>query len=921
MNVSRLEQIERLYQAAADRPADERVRFLDEECGGDVELRQEIESLLSYNAADASFLDSPPALLAAEMFSGDGRPTDLAGKQIGNYRIRNLLGVGGMGEVYLATDVRLNRPVALKVLAESIVDDPDRLMRFEREARAASALNHPNILTVHEFGESNGLHYLAAEFIDGTTLRQRMLAGQLKIEEALDIAIQAASALAAAHESGITHRDIKPENIMLRRDGYVKVVDFGLAKQRSQSFEPLDAGSEDPTHALLDTEPGVVMGTDAYMSPEQARGRQIDHRTDIWSLGVVIYELLAGQRPFAGETRADTITAILAYEPKPLSSLTNDLPAELHWVVSKALTKDVEGRYQTAKELQVDLKKIKRSFEQGEGLSEASGKSSMSADKGGSPQAHSTLETGVKTAEGNGKGTARNQGASGRLFSLAGSFISQGTGKAAPATVAAAILLLASVFGLAIYFGFAASRSAAQIDSIAVLPFENLTGDPNLTYVSDGLSEGLIDHLAEISQLKVISRRSSFNFRGSDSSLRDIAEQLGARAVVTGSVTQIGDELAVRIDIVDAVEDRHLAGGQLRRKAGELISVPNEMVQTVVNSISLKLSDDQSKRFTVVHTDNSEAFRYYLSGLVALNGPQDVRGPALEYFERAVQIDQNFAAAHAEIAWINWALANVSESPVESMSKVRASTERALAIDPKLAKGHVLRALLHEYEFDWQGAERAYRRAIELSPNSDFARNNFAFFLSIMGRHDDAFAELEEQRLRDPINKRLALLQKGILLTQARRFDEAIAVYADAQALDPAREIPQFSIGYAHAGKGSYTEAVEYYKRSVQLLGGEDKYSQPLVYLAATYAKVPGQGEEALKILDRIERMEGYRSPALMAFVYGALGDTDKAFSHLEQAYADRDILLRYIATGYEYDELRGDARFADLLRRTGLSK
>ncbi|MCU1267465.1 MAG: serine/threonine protein kinase with repeat [Acidobacteria bacterium] len=482
-----------------------------------------------------------------------------------------------------------------------------------------------------------------------------------------------------------------------------------------------------------------------------------------------------------------------------------------------------------------------------------------------------------------------------------------------------ALILFALIASAAYYFFVAASNR--EIDSLAVLPFENLTGHPDLAYLSDGLSESLIDRLSELPQLKVISRNSSFKFRGPNIDVRDVASQLHVRAILTGSVTQVGDDLVIRFDIVDAPDDRQISGGQYRRKVGDILRVQNEIAQTASEQLRLKLTDSQSRRLAEKGTEDSEAYRYYLSGLVELNGPQFVQSRALEYFERAVTLDPAFAAAHAEIAWVYWSQANGSGDPREIMPKAKLATERALAIDPNLAKAHVVMAMVKEYEFDWAGAEREYVRAIELSPNLDFARNNYAFFLSVMGRQDDALAELEQQRIRDPTNQRMILLQKGIILSQARRFDDALLSYEEAHAVEPGKDVPNFSLGYAYAGKGSFSEAAGYYKKSVDLLGGEGKYSQPLVYLAATYAKLPDKRGEARAILTRIEAMGGYISPALLAAAYSALDDNDKAMELLERAYVNRDLLLRFIKTGYEYDGLRADPRFVDLTKRIGLSQ
>ncbi|HYE12923.1 MAG TPA: protein kinase [Pyrinomonadaceae bacterium] len=839
--------------------------------------------------------------------------------RLGRYEIRSQIGAGGMGEVYLAEDTGLRRKVAIKVLPESLAQDKARLRRFEQEAFAASALNHPNILTIHEFGAEGGTHFIASEYVDGATLRARLLHAPFTLGEALDVAIQIAQALAAAHEAKIIHRDIKPENIIVRRDGYVKVLDFGLAKLGEHVPSAASAGSEHPTKPLLRTEAGKVIGTAPYMSPEQARGIPLDARTDIWSLGVVIYEILTGHMPFSGETRTDVIVSVLSREPLPISSYGRDVPPELVRVVSKALSKEVAGRYQTATELRLDLEKIKKQLEFGESVNSSAGHNREEKERAPftAATAHPTAnDANVRTGGAlDGAAGTRNARPSPGLAGYLRP--AQSRGAVYPAL---ALALLAVVSAVA-YFVLATSVDNRRIDSIAVLPFENLSGNPGLTFVSDGLSEALIDRLSQLPQLKVISRHSSFAFRGANIDLRDVAAKLGVRAIVTGNVAQVGDELVVRLDVVDAVENRHLTGVRFRRRPSDLLSVQSEIAQKATEQLQVKLTDAQSKRLSENGTENSEAYRFYLSGLVELNGPQDVRGRALEYFERAVALDPDFAAAHSEIAWVHWSRANGSSDPQALMPKAKAATERALAIDPDLAKAHVLKALLSEYEFDWQGAEGEYRRAIELSPNLGFARNNYAFYLSVMGRQEDALAELEQQRIRDPINQRLALLQKGIILTQAKRFDEALQTYQEAQAVEPEREIPYFSLGYAYAGKGLYNEAAAYYKKSISLLGGEEKYSQPLVYLAAAYARMPEKRGEARAILRRIEAMSDYSSPALLAAAYSALDDKDKAMVLLERSYIERDPLLRFIGTGYEYDGLRADPRFAGLTRRVGLSR
>jgi serine/threonine protein kinase/Tfp pilus assembly protein PilF len=936
MTAERWKKIKALFSSAQDCPEDERSEFLIRACGTDEELKSEVEKLLdSYQDGDSFLQNSAVAEFAnivdGESTVGMGLATSEAPPRFDvgillneRYEIARLLGRGGMGEVYLASDTRINRNVALKVLHSDLVSSKESLHRFTLEARAVSALNHPHIMTIYEVDSTNdGTLFFVAEYVDGQTLNH-LIGSNLDLDTALDIAIQVSSALSAAHEAGITHRDIKPENVMVRRDGYVKVLDFGLAKlaQRPQS-PSTSSGSEDPTQALHRTRPGAVMGTAAYMSPEQARGIHVDARTDIWSLGVVLYEMLTEHRPFLGETSADIMVSVLSSEAPPMSSYVHDLPPELEWIVLKALSKSVEGRYQTSKELRADLDKIKKRIQFNESLSRAAGSDSRNDRAKEEEKILSTVEHVIPTAGDVARPTSggRDESTDPRPFwsspSFAGVFRQAQTHKVGTSIVA---LVLVALISSALYLIFTPTAKA-QIDSIAVLPFENLSGNSDLAYVSDGFSESLIDRLSQLPQLRVVSRNSSFKFRGSDLDLRDVASQLGVRAIVTGSVAQVGDDLAIRVDIVDAAENRHLTGGQYRRKAGDLSNLQNEIAQMASEQLRLKLTESQAKRLAENGTENSEAFRYYLSGLVELNGPLFVRSKALDYFEQAVTLDPDFAAAHAEIAWVYYSQANNSSDPSEIMPKAKAAAERALAIDPNLAKAHVVQAMVNEYEFDWRGAESEYRRAIELSPNLDFARNNYAFFLSVMGRQTEALAQLDEQGIRDPINRRLMLLHRAIVLTQARRFDDALQTYRDAQAVEPERDIPYFSLGYAYAGKGLYNEAAGYYKKSVASLGGEEKYSQPLVYLAATYAKMPERRSEARAILARIEAMDQYASPALLAAAYSALGDNNKAMELLEQAYIKHDLLLRFVGTGYEYDGLRSDPRFVDLTRRIGLGQ
>ncbi len=933
----RWNRIKSLFSQALDCPESEISEFLNRSCGDDPVLKREVEKLLDSHNADDMFLEDSAVAEIAGLFEGKRKnklsetkkvspPRFEAGVLLSErYEIVSLLGRGGMGEVYLAKDTQINRSVALKVLHSEFVSSQELVRRFAVEAQAVSALNHPHIMTIHEFSNTDdGDLFFVGEYVEGVPLN-RLIGKNLKPETALDLAIQVASALSAAHEAGITHRDIKPENIIIRQDGYAKVLDFGLAKSADEKITTSGSVSEEPTKALGLTAPGAVMGTAAYMSPEQARGLVVDSRTDIWSLGVVLYEMITGSKPFSGDTTADIIVSVLSGEPPLMISDEYELPPEIDQIISKTLAKKVESRYQTAKELRADLDKIKRRIEFDKVLNKSSESDIRRNFLSQERMIHSTVEQDSgPTAPDLPTPTRGDQEKTSEpkkfrsLYGFSGAVHQANHYRFGFPVLAFVLVALVSA---AAYFYFAPADSGSEINSIAVLPFENLSGSADLDYLSDGLSDSLIERFSQLPQLRVISRNSSFKFRGSNIDVNEAASELGVRAIVTGSVYLVGDELLIRFEIVDAVENRHITGGQFQRKPDDILGIQNEIAQNAAEQLRLKLTDAQTTRLTRNNTENSEAFRYYLNGLVELNGPKDVYSDALKYFQKAVELDPNFASAYAEIGWIYVSRANGNDDPKEVMPLAKEAIDEALSIDPNLAKGYVVRAMVKEYEFDWQAAETNYKKAIELSPNLDFARNNYAFYLSVAGRHDEALAELEQQKLRDPINKRLALLQKAIILVQARRFDEALKAYANAQAAEPTKDVPNFALGYAYAGKGLYKEAAAYYKKTVKGKEGEEEYSQPLVYLAAAYAEIPEKRDEAKRILRRIESPDNYYSPALLAAVYSALGDNDKALELLEQAYIKRDFLLRFVATGYEYDKLRSDPRFTNLLKRIGFNQ
>lgn len=810
------------------------------------------------------------------------------GSNLSNYRIVSKLGAGGMGEVYLAEDSRLGRQIALKVLFAEIAKDQERLRRFMQEARSASALNHPNILTIHEFGVADDLHYLATEFVDGETLRERIRREEIPVSEALEIAEQIAFALSAAHQAGITHRDIKPENVMIRRDGIVKILDFGLAKLIEKTQE-IDADLDADTATLVKTHPGVVMGTAAYMSPEQARGRTVDERTDIWSWGVVMFEMLTRCQPFTGETFSHTVVALQDNDPPTLASLVKDYPIEIERIIKKALAKSAEERYQTAEELLADVRGLRKQIEVGEELGRSN--ANLTADARSNATYLMPIHA-VSTAE----------------------YVTREI-KRRPLAAFAAIVACAVAVGLAGYFAFFSPPAEAPISSVAVLPFENGSGDANLDYLSDGLSESVIDKLSQLPQLKVIARSSSFKYRGPDLDLKQVASALDVQAIITGRVVQRGDDLSVRVELVDVRENKQLWGQQYARKLQDAVNMQREIAQTVSEKLKLRLSGAQEQRLTKSDTANAQAYELLLKGkFYDDKGGTENRLKAREFYEQAVAADPNYAPAHARLSAIYRRLAADSTlDPKEFIPKAEAEARTALELDDSLADAHLTMGNLYQYAWRWMEAEREYKRGIELSPNLGVAHRAYSQFLSLTGRHDEAIAEAKRARELDPVVLS-ANASVGYRLCFARRYDEAIAELNKVLEMDASYDFTQLVLGYAYSGKGMYKEAIAAYQEAVRL--GDDTPSTQ-IYLGAAYAKA-GESGKANEILTALRSGKDYVSPGELAVLYGALGDKETAFASLEKGYAEHDLQLQFLYADPAFDPLRDDPRFQDLLRRVG---
>ena len=839
--------------------------------------------------------------------------------RLGRYEVRSPIGKGGMGEVYLAYDSSLRRQVAIKLLPAEVTQNNLRLSRFKREAFTASSLNHPYILTIHEIGEQDGQHFIATEYIEGETLRQHLASTPMELREVLDIAAQVASALSAAHEAGIVHRDIKPENLMLRPDGFVKVLDFGLAKLADESVEAKrgEIDREAPTETkVLNTDPGTVMGTPNYMSPEQVRGQEVDARSDLWSLGVILYETVGGQLPFQGATAADVLSMILQSEPPSLSLYRSDVPAELERIVEKALTKKKEERYQLARDLGLDLKRLKRRLEMEAELErsmtpeEKARRASAQSAAGGARAAISDTMTAAAVAASTAEASAAP------TVSSAKSLVGASRHKRRAVLVLGTLAIASALAALAYYSYFRSDANA--ITSVAVLPFTNESGDPNMEYLSDGLSESLINNLSQLPALKVIARGSAFKYKGKEVDPQEVAQALGVQAIVTGRVMQRGDQLQVSAELVDVRDKTQMWGEQFNRKATDLLQVQTEISQRIAEKLRLRLTNAEQQQLAKETKANSQAYELVLKGRfhnrkLTLEGYQK----AIEYYNQALAIDPNYAQAYAGIAVAYNALgANSYLDPKEMIPKAEAAAKKALELDESNPLAHSMLGRIKFNAWDWEGAGREYRRAIELNPNLPAAYEGYATYLNVMGRHEQAVAQARRVRELDPLRPGVNF-SVGYTLFFARRYDEAIAQFKKTLELDQNFGSAHLGLGYAYAAKGEYEKAVAEYKETIKLRG-ENTSDQ--CYLGYALAKA-GQRAEAEAILKQLETTEKYVSPAELAVLYVGLGEKEKALSALERAYAAHDLQMQNLGIDPGYDSIRSEPRFQDLMRKVGLTQ
>ena len=781
---------------------------------------------------------------------------------ISHFRIIEKLGAGGMGVVYKAVDIRLDRPVALKFLPDKTTQDSQALERFRREARAASALNHPGICTIYDIGEQSGRGFIAMEFIDGETLRSHIHGKSLPLEETLKLGIEIADALDAAHAEGIIHRDIKPANIFVTKRGHAKVLDFGLAKLIPKGVARADGdsgGEASGSPSIL----GIISGTPSYMSPEQVRGDYLDPRTDIFSLGLLLYEMATGRQAFSGSTGGMIIEAVLTRNPVPARSINPDIPPRLEEIIRKALHKDRDHRYQHAADLRTDLQRLERGTDSGwRGTEEGAESPPMATTRDlHSRERNSRAQTSAVRPE----------------------------------------------------------RVSKIIDSLAVLPFENASRDPEHEYLSDGIAGSLINILATVPKLRVMAQSTVFRYKERGNDPQAVGRELNVRAVLTGRIMQSGGSLRIGTELVDVATGSQLWGAQYDRKPGDIFAIQDEISDEISEKLRLKLTRAEKKRLTKRQTHDAEAYRLYLKGRHHWNRwTEEGFYKAIEYFQQAVGKDPSYALAHTGLAdsyvLLGW---NSYLPPKDAFPKAKIAAMEALRFDPRLGEAHApLAAVLWLHDWQWQEAQKEFERGLALNPVYPTANHWYAEYLMTMGRNVEAIARMKSSQDLDPLSLIISVAI-GWAYYMAQRYEDAIEQFRRTVELDPNYPVTYWILGLVLRKMGRYELAIAEGKKGLKLSGSS---SLMRAALAQTFATA-GRRKEAIQILDDLTRLaeQKYVAPYFFAGIHIGLGEEDRAIEYLEKSYEEHCHWLIYLHIDPSMDGLRSNPRFQDLALRVGL--